>query len=78
MKKKFKMFWEDYCDLYAINLRFLRKHWIGAIIYAVILFTATMIWSCYSVFGDLDIIVDWFKNTFGAIKRFFKRKVHKA
>ena len=78
MKKKFKMFLEDYCDLYAISLRFLRKHWIGAIIYTVVLFTAYMIWICYSVFGDLDIIVDWFKNTFGAIKRFFKRKVHKA
>ena len=78
MKKKFKMFWEDYCDLYAISLRFLRKHWIGAIIYTVVLFTAYMIWICYSVFGDLDIIVDWFKNTFGAIKRFFKLKVHKA
>ena len=78
MKKKFKMFWEDYCDLYAISLRFLRKHWIGAIIYTVVLSTAYMIWICDSVFGDLDIIVDWFKNTFGAIKRFFKRKVHKA
>lgn len=78
MKKKFKMFCEDYCDLYAISLRFLRKHWIGAIIYTVVLFTACMIWTCYSVCGDLDIIVDWFKNTFGAIKRFFKRKVHKA
>ena len=78
MKKKFKMYWEDYCDLYAISLRFLRKHWIGAIIYTVVLFTAYMIWICYSVFGDLDIIVDWFKNTFGAIKRFFKLKVHKA
>ena len=78
MKKKFKMFLEDYCDLYAISLRFLRKHWIGAIIYTVVLFTVYMIWICYSVFGDLDIIVDWFKNTFGAIKRFFKRKVHKA
>ena len=78
MKKKFKMFLEDYCDLYAISLRFLRKHWIGAIIYTVVLFTAYMIWICYSVFGDLDIIVDWFKNTFRAIKRFFKRKVHKA
>ena len=78
MKKKFKMFLEDYCDLYAISLRFLRKHWIGAIIYTVVLSTAYMIWICDSVFGDLDIIVDWFKNTFGAIKRFFKRKVHKA
>ena len=29
MKKKFKMFWEDYCDLYAISLGFLKKHWIG-------------------------------------------------
>ena len=78
MKKKFKMFWKDYCDLYAISLRFPRKHWIGSMIYTVVLFTAYMIWICYSVFGDLDIIVDWFKNTFGAIKRFFKRKVHKA
>ena len=78
MKKKFKMFWEDYCDLYAISLRFLRKHWIGAIIYTVVLSTAYMIWICDSVFGDLDIIVDWFKNTFGSIKRFFKHKVHKA
>ena len=78
MKKKFKMFWEDYCDLYAISLRFLRKHWIWAIIYTVVLFTAYMILICYSVFGDLDIIVDWFKNAFGAIKRFFKHKVHKA
>ena len=78
MKKKFKMFLEDYCDLCAIGLRFMRKHWIGAIIYTVVLFTAYMIWICYSVCGDLDIIVDWFKNTFGAIKRFFKRKVHKA
>ena len=78
MKKKFKMFWEDYCDLYVISLRFLRKHWIGTIIYTVVLSTAYMIWICYSVFGDLDMIVDWFKNTFGAIKRFFKRKVHKA
>ena len=77
MKKKFKMFCKDYCDLYAISLRFLRKHWIGAIIYTVVLFTAYMIWICYSVVGDLDIIVDWFKNTFGAIKRFFKCKVHK-
>lgn len=78
MKKKFKMFCEDYCDLYANSLRFLRKHWIGAIIYTVVLFTVETIWICYSVCGDLDIIVDWFKNTFGAIKRFFKRKVHKA
>lgn len=78
MKKKFKMFWEDYCDLYAISLGFLKKHWIGTIIYVVILFTAYVIWICYSVFGGLDVIVDWFKNTFGAIKRFFKRKVHKA
>lgn len=78
MKKKFKMFWKDYCDLYAISLGFLKKHWIGTIIYVVILFTAYMIWICYSVFGGLDVIVDWFKNTFGAIKRFFKRKVHKA
>ena len=78
MKKKFKMFLEDYCDLYAISLRFLRKHWVVAIIYTVVLFTVYMIRICYSVFGDLDIIVDWFKNTFGAIKRFFKRKVHKA
>ena len=78
MKKKFEMFWKDYCDLYAISLGFLRKHWIGAIIYAVILFTAYMIWICYSVCGSLDVIVDWFKDTFGAIKRFFKRKVHKA
>ena len=78
MKKKFKMFWEDYCDMYAISLRFLRKHWIWTIIYTVVLFTAYMIWLCYYVVGDLDIIVDWFKNTFGAIKRFFKRKVHKA
>ena len=78
MKKKFKMFWKDYCDLYAISLRFLRKHWIGTIIYTVVLSTAYMIWICDSVFGDLDIIVDWFKDTFGAIKRFFKRKVHKA
>lgn len=78
MKKKFKMFWKDYCDMYAISLRFLRKHWIGAIIYTMVLFTAEMIWTCYVVCGDLDIIVDWFKNTFGAIKRFFKRKVHKA
>jgi hypothetical protein len=78
MKKKFKMFWEDYCDLYAISWGFLKKHWIGTIIYVVILFTAYVIWICYSVFGGLDVIVDWFKNTFGAIKRFFKRKVHKA
>ena len=78
MKKKFKMFWEDYYDLYAISLRFLKKHWIGTIIYVVILFTAYVIWICYYVFGGLDVIVDWFKNTFGAIKRFFKRKVHKA
>ena len=78
MKKKFKMFWKDYCDLYAISLRFLRKHWIGTIIYTVVLSTVYMIWICDLVFGDLDIIVDWFKNTFGAIKRFFKRKVHKA
>ena len=78
MKKKFKMFWKDYCDLYAISLRFLRKHWIGTIIYTVVLSMAYMIWICDSVFGDLDIIVDWFKDTFGAIKRFFKRKVHKA
>ena len=78
MKKKFKMFWKDYCDLYAISLGFLKKHWIGTIIYVVILFTAYMIWICYSVFGGLDVIVDWFKNTFGAIKRFFKHKVHKA
>ena len=78
MKKKFKMFLEDYCDLYAISLRFMRKHWIGTIIYTVVLFKAYMIWICYSVCGDLDIIIDWFKNTFGAIKRFFKLKVHKA
>lgn len=78
MKKKFKMFWEDYCDLYAISWGFLKKHWIGTIIYVVILFTAYVIWICYSVFGGLDVIVDWFKNTFGAIKRLFKRKVHKA
>ena len=78
MKKKFKMFREDYCDMYAISLRFLRKHWIGAIIYTVVLFMAYMIWICYSVYGSLDVIVDWFKDTFGAIKRFFKRKVHKA
>ena len=78
MKKKFKMFWEDYCDLYAISLRFMRKHWIGVIIYTVVLSMAYMIWLSYSVLGDLDIIVDWFKDTFGAIKRFFKRKVHKA
>lgn len=78
MKKKFEMFWEDYCDLYAISWGFLKKHWIGTIIYVVVLFTAYMIWICYSVFGGLDVIVDWFKNTFGAIKRFFKRKVHKA
>lgn len=78
MKKKFEMFWKDYCDLYAISLGFLKKHWIGTIIYVVILFTVYMIWVCYSVFGSLDVIVDWFKDTFGAIKRFFKRKVHKA
>lgn len=78
MKKKFEMFLEDYCDLYAISWGFLKKHWIGTIIYVVVLFTAYMIWICYSVFGGLDVIVDWFKNTFGAIKRFFKRKVHKA
>lgn len=52
---------------------------ITASIYSCnLLFTAYMIWICYSVCGDLDIIVDWFKNTFGAIKRFFKRKVNKA
>ena len=78
MKKKFEMFWKDYCDLHAISLGFMRKHWIWTIIYAVILFTVYMIRICYSVFGSLDIIVDWFKDTFGAIKRFFKRKVHKA
>nr|DAG06395.1 MAG TPA: hypothetical protein [Siphoviridae sp. cthu813] len=78
MKKKFEMFWKDYCDLYAISWGFLKKHWIGTIIYVVVLFTAYVIWICYSVFGGLDVIVDWFKNTFGAIKRFFKRKVHKA
>ena len=47
MKKKFKMFLEDYCDLYAISLRFLRKHWIGAIIYTVVLLTAV---------HDLDLL----------------------
>lgn len=78
MKKKFEMFWEDYCDLYTISLRFLKKHWIGTIIYVVILFMAYVIWICYSVCGSLDVIVDWFKNTFGAIKRFFKRKAYKA
>lgn len=78
MKKKFEIFWEDYCDLYAISWGFLKKHWIGTIIYVMILFTAYVIWICYSVFGGLDVIVDWFKNTFGAVKRFFKRKAHKA
>ena len=78
MKKKIEMFWKDYCDLWAISLGFLKKHWIGTIIYVVIFFTGYMIGICYSVFGSLDVIVDWFKNTFGAIKRFFKRKVHKA
>ena len=78
MKKKFEMFWEDYCDLYAISWGFLKKHWIGTIIYVVILFMAYVIWIYCSIFKSLDVIVDWFKNTFGAIKRFFKRKVHKA
>lgn len=78
MKKKFKLFWKDYCDLYTVNMRFLKRHWIGTIVYTVILFTVYMIWICYSVCGSLDVIVDWFKDTFGAIKRFFKRKVHKA
>lgn len=78
MKKKFEMFWKDYCDLWAISLGFLKKHWIGTIIYVVIFFTGYMIGICYSVCGSLDVIVDWFKDTFGAIKRFFKRKVHKA
>lgn len=78
MKKKFELFWKDYCDLYTVSLGFLKRHWIGTIIYTVILFTVYMIWICYSVCGSLDVIVDWFKDTFGAIKRFFKRKVHKA
>ena len=78
MKKKFGLFWKDYCDLYMVNLHFLRKHWIGTIIYAVILFTVYMIWACYSICGSLDVIVYWFEDTFGAVKRFFKRKVHKA
>lgn len=78
MKKKFGLFWKDYCDLYMVSLGFLRKHWIGAIIYAVVLFTVYMIWACYSICGSLDVIVYWFEDTFGAVKRFFKRKVHKA
>lgn len=78
MKKKFELFWKDYCDLYTVSLGFLKRHWIGSIIYTVILFTVYMICICYSVCGSLDVIVDWFKDTFGAVKRFFKRKVHKA
>lgn len=78
MKKKFGLFWEDYRDLYMVNLHFLRKHWIGTIIYAVALFTVYMIWACYSICGSLDVIIYWFEDTFGAVKRFFKRKVHKA
>lgn len=78
MKKKFGLFWKDYCDLYMVNLHFLRKHWIGTIIYAVVLFTVYVAGICYSMFGSLEVIVDWFKDAFGAIKRFFKRKVHKA
>lgn len=78
MKKKFELFCKDYCDLYAIGLRFLKKHWIGTIVYTVILFTACTVWICYSVFGSLDVIVDWFKGTFGTVKQFFKSKVHKA
>jgi hypothetical protein len=78
MKKKFGLFWKDYCNLYMASLGFLKKHWIGTIIYTVILFTVYVAWIYYSMFGNLDVIVDWFKGTFGAVKRFFKSKVHKA
>lgn len=78
MKKKFGKFWKDYRDLYAISWRFLKKHWIGTIIYAVVLTVVYTMWVCYSVCGSLDVIVDWFKETFEKIKQLFKRKVHKA
>lgn len=78
MKKKFGLFWKDYCDLYTASLGFLKKHWIGTIVYSVILITVYMSWICYSVFGGFEVIVDWFKDTFGAVKQFFKRKFHKA
>ncbi len=78
MKKKFELFWKDYCDLYTVSLEFLKKHWIGTIIYAVILITVEMIWVCYSIYGSLGIIVDWFDEAFEKTEQFFKRKVHKA
>lgn len=78
MKKKFGLFWKDYCDLYKVSLGFLKKHWIGSIVYSVVLFMVYMVWVGYSVSESLNVIVDWFKGTFGAVKQFFKRKVQKA
>lgn len=78
MKKKFGKFWKDYRELYAVYGRFLKKHWIGVVIWTVAWTILLLASYCDSfIYAILDI-GEWFEDTFEKIKTFFKRKFHKA
>jgi len=38
MKEKFRLFWKDYFDLCGQSTAFYKKHWLGMIIYTVVVY----------------------------------------
>ena len=56
MKNKWNLFWKDYGAEAKSNIRFIRKHWIGTLMYCAIM-ALYMIGCCTGVFADFYLLV---------------------
>lgn len=69
MKNKWNLFWEDYLNLYGDSCRFLRKHWVGTLLYAFVCVTVFI----FITADTIDRIVDWFDDLIQKVKSKFKK-----
>ena len=76
MKNKWNLFWKDYGAEAKSGIRFVRKHWIGTLMYCAIV--ALYIIGCYTdVFADFYL---WAVDKASVLKEkvtsFFKKGKH--
>lgn len=56
MKNKWNLFWKDYGAELKSNIRFLRKHWLGTLVYCAIM--ALYMIGCYTgVFANFYLLI---------------------
>ena len=52
MKRKFISFWTDYAEVTKVSWNWLKKHWFGYIILAIVILACELAWFFRDSIGD--------------------------